>query len=92
MLRTVAAANAVKKMIGARAMSSLSFVPTDPLNLESRLTEDERMIRDAAHAFAQVRCYFLKDVSNLGIFRDTYIRPYHSLLFDWLSPVLSTPF
>ena len=25
----------------------------DPFNLESQLTEDERMIRDAAHGFAQ---------------------------------------
>jgi glutaryl-CoA dehydrogenase len=30
-----------------------AFVPTDPLNLECRLTEEEIMIRDAAHAFSQ---------------------------------------
>ncbi len=29
------------------------FVWSDPFDLESQLTEDERMIRDAARAFAQ---------------------------------------
>lgn len=35
------------------ASKSIPFVPTDPLNLESRLTDEEKMIRDAANAFAQ---------------------------------------
>ncbi|HCJ81381.1 MAG TPA: acyl-CoA dehydrogenase, partial [Erythrobacter sp.] len=29
------------------------FAWDDPFNLDDQLTEDERMIRDAAHAFAQ---------------------------------------
>jgi len=38
-----------------RAMSTnkANFIPTDALNLDTLLTEDERMIRDTARAFAQ---------------------------------------
>ena len=36
-----------------RGMALPAFNPLDPLNMESRLTDDEKMIRDAAKAFAQ---------------------------------------
>ena len=37
-------------------LASAGLIPfnwEDPFDLESQLTEDERMIRDAAHGFAQ---------------------------------------
>jgi glutaryl-CoA dehydrogenase len=39
--------------IAKRNMALPAFNPTDPLNLNARLTDEERMIRDAAHDFAQ---------------------------------------
>ncbi len=35
------------------AATANEFIPLDPLNLEVRLTEEERMVRDAARSFAQ---------------------------------------
>ena len=41
---------------GLRTMASHSFVPfewSDALNLDSRLTEEERMVRDSAYDYCQ---------------------------------------
>ena len=49
---------------------------SDPLHLEQQLTEDERMIRDAAHAYAQdkllprVQEAFRKEHTDPAIFRE----------------------
>ena len=51
------------------------FVWSDPFDLESQLTEDERMIRDAARAFAQgelqprVQEAYLEEKTDPGLFR-----------------------
>ncbi len=51
------------------------FVWHDPMLLESQLTEDERMIRDAARAYAQgklaprVRDAFRHEQTDVAIFR-----------------------
>lgn len=52
------------------------FVWEDPLRLETQLTEDERMLRDAAHAYAQdklaprVLAAYRDEVTDPGIFRE----------------------
>ncbi|MCZ8186983.1 MAG: acyl-CoA dehydrogenase [Beijerinckiaceae bacterium] len=51
------------------------FVWSDPFDLESQLTEDERMIRDAARAFAEgellprVQDAYLEEKTDPGLFR-----------------------
>ncbi|MCZ8182619.1 MAG: acyl-CoA dehydrogenase [Beijerinckiaceae bacterium] len=51
------------------------FVWSDPFDLESQLTEDERMIRDAARAFAEgellprVQEAYLEEKTDPGLFR-----------------------
>jgi glutaryl-CoA dehydrogenase len=52
------------------------FVWTDPLGLEAQLTEDERMLRDAAAEFAQSKLQpkvidaFRQETADPGIFQD----------------------
>jgi len=55
MLRNLVAKTAKNVRVAPAQVRSMSmaFNPTDPLNLESRLTEEEIMIKDVAHAFAQ---------------------------------------
>ncbi len=51
------------------------FVWQDPLGLEAQLTEDERMLRDAAHTFAQselqprVTAAYAEETVDPGVFR-----------------------
>jgi glutaryl-CoA dehydrogenase len=47
--------NASQKIAAAHRPELGSFTWEDPFHLESQLTEDERMLRDAARAFAQDR-------------------------------------
>ena len=57
------------------ASSKPSFVWTDPLLLEDQLTEDERMIRDSARAFAQgellprIEEAYLEEKTDPALFR-----------------------
>lgn len=55
--RRSAVASAATSFAPRRAMSSAKeeYAWNDPLNLESRLTDEEIMIRDAARSFAQQR-------------------------------------
>jgi glutaryl-CoA dehydrogenase len=41
----------------AISLKDADFVWEDPLDLESQLTEDERMVRDTAHAYAQEKLF-----------------------------------
>jgi len=53
-----------------------TFDWTDPFRLDSQLTEDERMIRDSAHAYAQEKLQprvidaFANEETDAGIFRE----------------------
>ncbi|KWC50074.1 acyl-CoA dehydrogenase [Burkholderia ubonensis] len=57
-------------------MSAATFHWDDPLLLDQQLTEDERMVRDAAHAYAQdklaprVTDAFRHERTDVGIFRE----------------------
>ncbi|KUZ73907.1 acyl-CoA dehydrogenase [Burkholderia ubonensis] len=57
-------------------MSAATFHWDDPLLLDQQLTEDERMVRDAAHAYAQdklaprVTEAFRHERTDVGIFRE----------------------
>jgi len=57
-----------------RTMSASKFVWDDPLRLNDQLAEDERIVRDAAHRYAQdkllprVTAAFRHEVSDPAIF------------------------
>jgi glutaryl-CoA dehydrogenase len=67
--------SAVAESAGARDRK-VAFQWDDPFRLEDQLTEDERMIRDTAHAFAQERLFprvteaFREETTDPAIFRE----------------------
>jgi len=62
--------------IETKPTAAASFVWSDPFLIEDQLTEDERMIRDAAAAFAadklapRIEEAYLKEKTDPGIFRE----------------------
>jgi glutaryl-CoA dehydrogenase len=55
--RAAAAAPAVKRGKPTTPLTEAAFDWQDPLDLESELTEDERMVRDTARAYAQEKLF-----------------------------------
>jgi len=59
-----------------RSLAKASFKWDDPLLLDAQLTEEERMVRDAAHAYAQdklmprIRDAFRHETTDPAIFRE----------------------
>merc|ERR1712070_664711 len=53
MLLRTAPRVSVSATVAGRSMATAPFNWVDPLNLDSKLTEEERMVRDTAHDYAQ---------------------------------------
>jgi glutaryl-CoA dehydrogenase len=56
--------------------SKVTFSWSDPFNLEGQLTDEERQVRDAAHAYCQERLVprvldaFLEEITDCSIFTE----------------------